>query len=60
MGIYVDSDVELKISEYKKSGGIDVDALLVDYPNIDINKYQKPPIVYRTINTKIPKKKTTE
>jgi predicted phage-related endonuclease len=60
IGIYADTDIELKINEYRKAGGVDVDALTLDYPDIDINKYQKPPVVYRTINTKFPKKKTTE
>lgn len=58
-GIYADDNIEVKITEYKKSGGVDTDALLLDYPSIDINKYSKPPIVYRTITTKFPKKKTT-
>jgi predicted phage-related endonuclease len=59
-GIYVDDNIEVKISEYSKAGGIDVDTLNMDYPQIDLNKYAKPPIVYRTITTKFNKKKTTQ
>jgi predicted phage-related endonuclease len=58
-GIYADDNIEVKITEYNKAGGVDTDALLLDYPSIDISKYSKPPIVYRTITTKLPKKKTT-
>lgn len=60
IGIFVDDTYEVKVNEYVKSGGYDIDAILLDYPNIDINKYKKPDIVYRTINTKMNKKKTTE
>jgi predicted phage-related endonuclease len=59
-GIYADDNIEVKISEYSKAGGIDVDTLNLDYPQIDLTKYTKPPITYRTITTKFPKKKTTE
>jgi len=59
-GIYADDNIEVKISEYSKAGGVDVDALNLDYPQIDLSKYNKPPITYRTITTKFPKKKTTE
>jgi predicted phage-related endonuclease len=59
-GIYADDNIEVKISEYSKAGGIDVDTLNLDYPQIDLSKYTKPPIVYRTITTKFPKKKTTQ
>jgi predicted phage-related endonuclease len=60
IGIFVDDTYEVKVNEYAKAGGYDIDAILLDYPNIDINKYKKPDIVYRTINTKMNKKKTTE
>jgi predicted phage-related endonuclease len=60
IGIFVDDTYEVKVNEYTKAGGYDIDAILLDYPNIDINKYKKPDIVYRTINTKMNKKKTTE
>jgi predicted phage-related endonuclease len=59
-GIYADDNIEVKISEYSKAGGIDVDTLNLDYPQIDLTKYTKPPITYRTITTKFPKKKTTQ
>jgi predicted phage-related endonuclease len=59
-GIYADENIEVKISEYSKAGGIDVDTLNLDYPQIDLTKYTKPPITYRTITTKFPKKKTTQ
>jgi predicted phage-related endonuclease len=60
IGIFVDDTYEVKVNEYAKSGGYDIDAMLLDYPSIDINKYKKPDVVYRTINTKMNKKKTTE
>jgi predicted phage-related endonuclease len=59
-GIYVDNDVEVKITEYTKSGGIDIDAFKMDYGTINLDPYRKPDIKYRTITTKFPKKKTTE
>jgi hypothetical protein len=59
-GIYADDDVEVKISEYTKSGGIDIDAFKMDYGTINLDPYRKPDIKYRTITTKFPKKKTTE
>jgi hypothetical protein len=60
IGIYADDNIEVKITEYTKSGGFDVDSFKLDYETIDIDKYRKPDIKYRTITTKIPKKKTTE
>jgi predicted phage-related endonuclease len=59
-GIYADNDVEVKITEYTKSGGIDIDAFKMDYGTINLDPYRKPDIKYRTITTKFPKKKTTE
>jgi predicted phage-related endonuclease len=59
IGVYIDDNIDIKIAEYSKSGGIDTDALLMDHPDIDIKKYTKPPVVYRTITTKTAKRKTT-
>jgi predicted phage-related endonuclease len=59
IGVYIDDNIDIKIAEYSKSGGIDTDALLMDHPDIDIKQYTKPPIVYRTITTKTAKRKTT-
>ena len=58
-GIYTDGVIEVKISEYNKTTGIDVDTLVMDYPNVPIDKYKKPDTKYRAINTKFVKTKTT-
>lgn len=60
IGIYADDNIEIKIMEYTKSGGLDIDAFKLDYGTINLDPYRKPDIKYRTITTKIPKRKTTE
>ena len=61
VGIWADENIEVKINEYRKKAGLDIDALLLDHPELEpvLSKYNKPDIVYRTINTKTSKKKTT-
>ena len=58
-GIYANDVIEVKLSEYSKSGGYDVDGIVMDYPDIPLDKYKKPDTKYRVINTKFIKRKTT-
>lgn len=48
-GIYQNNLFKLTLSTGTRSGGVDIDRLALDHPEIDLKKYTKPDTTYRTL-----------
>lgn len=51
-GIYEDDFIKLRVTNVKKKGTFNVDALKLDYPEIDLTKYYNPDVEYTYASVK--------
>ena len=51
-GIYEDDFIKLRVTNVKKKGSFNVDALKLDYPEIDVSKYYNPDVEYSYASVK--------
>ena len=49
IGKYEGADFNFTLSQGSRKGGFDVDMLSIEHPELDLEKYQKPPSTYQTI-----------
>lgn len=52
IGKYDDDQVSMSLGVYSRKGGIDIDRLTIDYPEVNIENYRQPDSSYKTLRVK--------